>query len=284
MIALIEPVLKDAALLADIKAAARDDGHFRLWWLGQSGFLVQWRGCHLLLDPYLSDTLTAKYADTDKPHVRMTARAVDPARLDFIDVVTSSHNHTDHLDPGTLVPLLHANPRMTIVAPEVNRRFVAERLQVSPARLHGLRIGEAVTAADDAFRIEAVPAAHEALDEEFVGYIVRCGPWTIYHSGDTLVYEGHADRLRPFGVDVALLPINGHAPERRVAGNMNAKEAAALAHAMGARTVIPCHYEMFTFNTADPAELAAACARLGQRCNILRCGARWESSSLSSLA
>ena len=92
-----------------------------------------------------------------------------------------------------------------------------------------------------------------------------------------------ADRLRPFGVDVALLPINGRAPERRVAGNLNADEAATLAHAIGARTVIPCHYEMFTFNTADPADLAAACARLGQRCDILRCGARWESTALACI-
>ena len=251
---------------------------------GGSGRAASWcsgAGRHLLLDPYLSDSLTAKYADTDKPHVRMTARVVDPARLDFIDVVTSSHNHTDHLDADTLVPLLDANPRMTIVVPEANCRFVADRLQVAPARLHGLRIGEAVRAADDAFRIEAVPAAHEALEEQFVGYIVRCGPWTIYHSGDTLLFDGLAERLRPFGVDVALLPINGRAPERRVAGNMNASEAAALAHAIGARTVIPCHYEMFTFNTAEPAGLAAACARLGQRCDILRCGARWESSALT---
>jgi L-ascorbate metabolism protein UlaG (beta-lactamase superfamily) len=279
---MIEPALKDAALLADIKAAARDDGHFRLWWLGQSGFLLQWRGRHLLLDPYLSDSLTTKYASTDKPHVRMTARVVDPAQLDFVDVVTSSHNHTDHLDAETLVPLLRVNPAMTMVVPEVNRQFVAQRLNVAPARLRGIRIGigEAIHVAEGAFQIEAVPAAHEALEEQFVGYVVRCGPWTIYHSGDTLVYDGHAERLRPLGVDVALLPINGRAPERRVAGNMNANEAAALAHAIGARTVIPCHYEMFTFNTADPADLAAACARLGQRCDIVQCGARVESTAL----
>ena len=48
----------------------------------------------LLLDPYLSDSLTQKYTATDKPHVCMTARVVAPERLDFIDLVTSSHNHT----------------------------------------------------------------------------------------------------------------------------------------------------------------------------------------------
>ena len=118
---MIAPLLKDAALLADIKAANRDDGHFRLWWLGQSGFVVQWRGRHLLLDPYLSDSLTKKYANTDKPHVRMTERVVDPAALDFIDVVTSSHNHTDHLDAETLGPLLRVNTGITLIVAEANR-------------------------------------------------------------------------------------------------------------------------------------------------------------------
>lgn len=277
---MIEPLRKDAALLADIASSARDATHLRLWWLGQSGFLLQWRGRHLLFDPYLSDSLTMKYATTDKPHVRMTARAVDPVALDFIDVVTSSHNHTDHLDADTLGPLLRLNPAITLVVPEVNRSFVTERLGIATSRPIGLGIGQAAEVGP--FRIEAVPAAHEALDPQFVGYVVRCGGWTIYHSGDTVLYDGMVDRLRPFGIDIALLPINGRAPERRVAGNLNPREAASLARDIGARTVIPCHYEMFAFNTADPADFVAACADVRQRCDVLRCGERWESATLSA--
>ena len=209
---MIVPVQKDDDLLLDVGAADVRDGHVRLWWLGQSGFLVQFDGAHLLLDPYLSDSLTAKYANTDKPHVRMTERVIDPARLDFIDVVTSSHNHTDHLDAETLGPLRHANPGMALVIAEVNRGFVASRLQIDPDVPVGLAIGAHVDVGP--FRIEAVPAAHEALDPQYVGYVVRCGAWTLYHSGDTVRFEGMADVLRPHAIDVALLPINGRAPER----------------------------------------------------------------------
>src|SRR5688572_8214221 len=53
----IKPALKNEALLADIRTASRNDHHFRMWWLGQSGFLLQWKGSHLLFDPYLSDSL-----------------------------------------------------------------------------------------------------------------------------------------------------------------------------------------------------------------------------------
>ncbi len=277
---MIEPVLKDAELVEDIRSAARDDGQLRLWWLGQSGFLVQWDGRHLLLDPYLSDSLTKKYEKTDKPHVRMTARAVDPAALDFIDVVTSSHNHTDHLDGETLGPLLQVNKTIVLIVAEANRKFVAKRLGIEESIPVGLAFGQVAYAGP--FKIEPVPAAHDDLGPEFVGYIVRCGEWTIYHSGDTLLYKGMAEKLRAYKVDVALLPINGRAAERRVAGNLNAQEAAELGKEIGARTVIPCHYEMFGFNTADAKEFVAACEKIGQGYHVLRCGERWESARLST--
>lgn len=275
---MIQPVLQGDEFLADVRAADVNDDNFRLWWLGQSGFLVQWRGSHLLLDPYLSDSLTKKYAATDKPHIRMTARVIDALRLNIIDVVTSSHNHTDHLDGETLRPLLQVNPELRIIIPEANRQFVAERLGIGPHLPLGLRDGESITIGK--FRLTAVPAAHEQVGPEYLGYVVQFGPWAVYHSGDTMLYEGMAERLRQFPIDVALLPINGRAPERRVAGNLNAREAAGLGKAIGARIVIPCHYEMFTFNTADSREFVEAALAIGQPHRVLRCGERWESRSL----
>jgi L-ascorbate metabolism protein UlaG (beta-lactamase superfamily) len=275
---MIVPVLKDAAFLSDVRSADVRDEHFRLWWLGQSGFLVQYEGRHILLDPYLSDSLTRKYASTGKPHVRMTERVVDPAELDFIDAVTSSHNHTDHLDAETLGPLMKANPGITLICPEANRPFVADRLKCAVDWPRGLREGE--QAVVGAFRFTAVPAAHEEVGPEYAGYVIEFARWRIYHSGDTMLFEWMADRLKPFHVDVAILPINGRAPERRVAGNLNSREAAELGAAIGARTVIPCHYEMFTFNTADPREFADAAASIGQSTDILRAGERWDSRRL----
>lgn len=275
---MIVPVQKDDALLLDVGASDVSDGHVRIWWLGQSGYLVQFERSHLLLDPYLSDSLTSKYALTDKPHVRMTERVIDPARLDFIDVVTSSHNHTDHLDADTLGPLRHANPDMALVIAEANRAFVADRLHVDASWPVGLAIGDHTELGP--FRIEAVAAAHETLDPGYVGFVVQCGEWTLYHSGDTVRYDGMVDALRPHRIDVALLPINGRAPERRVAGNLDAVEASTLGRDIGARVVIPCHYEMFAFNTADPAAFVHACRVNGQRGDVLRCGEQWSSGSL----
>jgi L-ascorbate metabolism protein UlaG (beta-lactamase superfamily) len=281
---MIQSVLKDDALLADVKNAAHDADQFHLWWLGQSGFLVQWQKRHLLLDPYLSDSLTKKYGNTGKPHVRMTERVIAPERLDFIDVVTSSHNHTDHLDAETLIPLMRANPRLALVIPEANRTFVSERLKIKSDFPFGLDAGCSTTIAG--FTVHAVPAAHNELERDeqgrhkFLGYVVQFGPWSIYHSGDTKRFAGMEHWLRRWRIDVALLPINGDHPERRVAGNLDGREAATLARAIGARLVIPCHYDMFEFNTASPDEFVAACEKLGQPCRVLHSGERWGSEAL----
>jgi L-ascorbate metabolism protein UlaG (beta-lactamase superfamily) len=281
---MIVPYLKDDALLENIKARDQTSDHFHMWWLGQSGFLIQYKGQHLLLDPYLSDSLTKKYAGTDKPHVRMTELVIDPARLDFIDVVTSSHNHTDHLDADTLKPLLAVNPAIKFVIPEANRDFVADRVGCESNYPFGLNENEKVSVGH--FTIHGLPAAHNAIDKDdqgrclYLGYVIEFGPWSVYHSGDTLWYQSLANLLRRFDIDVALLPINGHKPERKVAGNLNAEEAARLGQKIGAGLVIPCHYDMFTFNTAPSIDFVLAAADLRQPHQVLQCGEPWSSQQL----
>jgi L-ascorbate metabolism protein UlaG (beta-lactamase superfamily) len=150
-------------------------GALHLWWLGQSGFLVKVDGRLLLLDPYLSDSLTEKYSGTPTPHVRMTRRVVDPARLGFVDVVTASHGHTDHLDAETLRAV---RPR-ALVCPPGARALAYERAGVVPRVVDE---DESVSVAG--FDLTAVHAEHD-VPGGAVGFVVRCGAWTLYHSGDT---------------------------------------------------------------------------------------------------
>lgn len=264
---MIKPVQQDDTFLADVAATRPDTSDaLRIWWLGQSGFLLQHRGRHLLFDPYLSDSLTKKYAGTEKPHVRMTERVVDPARLDFIDVVTSTHNHTDHLDAETLLPLMRANPKMQLVLPGANQVFAYERLHEA-ANINDVPLEFGVPTDVAGFRFTAVPAAHSELTSGYAGYVVKVGPHTVYHAGDTIVFDGMSHLLKLLSIDVAILPINGKVD------NMNGRDAAQLAKDIGAKLVIPCHYEMFEFNTADPAEqFIPACEELRQPYKVLRAG------------
>ena len=184
---------KDDALLADI-AAARKRGVSKLWWLGQSGFLLFAGGKTILFDPYLSDSLTQKYAHTDKPHARLTERVIAPDRLTGIDVITTSHNHTDHLDAATLLPLFSVNPAAKLVAPRANRTNILERLGNVAERLVEADAGESISLAGVEFH--GIPAAHNIVERDeyghcrFLGYVARIGVLTIYHSGDTVLHDG----------------------------------------------------------------------------------------------
>jgi len=277
---MIEPLLGDDAFLADVESAPRSADLLHLWWLGQSGFLLNRNRKHLLFDPYLSDSLTRKYADSDKPHVRMSRRVVDPARLDFIDVVTASHTHTDHLDAETLLPIWRINPGMILVEASANFDFTSERLGPVAHGAAVMTFHHGRNERVDDFNFTGIAAAHEAREQDerghdrYLGFVVECGPFTVYHSGDTVLYEGLVESLSRFAIDVALLPINGRGPERRVAGNLWGREAAWLAKEIGAKLVVPCHYDMFEFNTATPDEFVAECERLGQPYKVLRLGER----------
>jgi L-ascorbate metabolism protein UlaG (beta-lactamase superfamily) len=272
---LIKALQKDDALLNDIKNTETGN-KFKIWWLGQSGFLLKWSGKFLLFDPYLSDSLSKKYASTDKPHTRMSELVIDPACLDMISVVTSSHNHTDHLDAETLMPLLSVNPKIKFIIPEANRAFIADRVKCDLSFPIGLSDGESVEV--EGFKIYGVPAAHNTIDRDengkikFMGFIAEFGGYKVYHSGDTLWYDGIVETLAPFKVDVAFLPINGNKPERRVAGNLSFEEAARLAKAIGAKLTIPHHYHLFDFNTEDPENFVIEAQKQGINFKVMQQG------------
>ncbi|MFZ9981775.1 MAG: MBL fold metallo-hydrolase [Cyclobacteriaceae bacterium] len=252
------------------------DEVFRLWWLGQSGFLILWKGKKILIDPYLSDSLTRKYEGTDKPHIRITERVIDPAMLPPVDIVTSSHNHTDHLDAETLIPVFKNSPGVSFIIPEANREFVCEKTGCKPEFPIGLNDGQFVQLFD--FKIHGVPSAHNSIERDklgqsiYLGYVISFGPWTIYHSGDTMLFDGMEELLSTFNIDLALLPINGYDPVRRVAGNLDGKQAAVLARDIGARIVIPHHFDMFEFNTASPQLFESTCKQIGQAFYTMRQG------------
>lgn len=272
---MIKPFQKNEILLADIESFTSNEG-FKVWWLAQSGFLIKWQNKTLLFDPYLSDSLSIKYQNTDKPHVRMSELVIDPNFLPKIDIVTSSHNHTDHLDAETLKPILYKNAEIKFIIPEANRDFVSERVKCDlnfPVGLNDAKLYEHL-----GFKITGIPSAHNTLDRnekgecKFMGFVVQFGSYSVYHSGDTLWWDGLEKIIETYKVDIAFLPINGNLPERKVAGNMNAEEAAKFGKTIGAKLVIPHHFHLFEFNTANPEIFEIECQKINLKYYIFKIG------------
>jgi len=285
---LIEPVRSDADLVAEIAAERPQPGGATLWWLGQSGFLVKFPDLTLLIDPYLSESLTAKYAHTDRPHIRMTRAPLRPEQTaGLVDLVLCSHQHSDHLDPATVPEVLRVNPQAKLALPAALWDH-ALGLGLDPRRLIGLEDGTVIAVPGANLTIQAVPSAHETLERDhrgrhwFLGFVIESheGALRFYHSGDTMRYDGLEQRLGPGPWDLLMLPINGRDPSRGVAGNMGIAEALGLAANLRPRFLIPHHFEMFTFNTADRNEFLRRARREGElppevQPVDLRCGQRW---------
>ena len=136
-----------------------------------------------------------KYSQTDKPHVRMTELVLIPAKLSFVDIATSTHNHTDHLGCGN--PFVRFSPQIP------NLKLVIARSQSSFRRgatgRSMLHFRSALMTEPlieiSGIRFSGVASAHETVERDelgrarFLGYVLQFGGWTIYHSGDTVRYR-----------------------------------------------------------------------------------------------
>lgn len=246
-----------------LRAPARTD---ELFWLGQAGFLLRVRGLQILIDPYLSDSLAEKYKGTARPHIRMMPPPIGVDILGEVDLVLSTHAHTDHMDPGTLRPLFAANRRAGFVAPRAVGAQALERSGLEPDRLITIDAGETIEPLPGV-RVTATRAAHEGLDldeegrHKFLGYVIDIGKVRLWHSGDCIPFDGLVPEVRSLAPQIGLLPVNGRRPElsnNGVPGNFTLDEAISIASDIGASTMIAHHYGLFDFNTEDPATIDAA--------------------------
>ena len=235
----------------------------RLYWLGQAGFVVECGGRRLVIDPYLSDSLAEKYRGKALSHERMMAAPTSPDGLGQVDLVLSTHQHTDHMDPATLKPLFAARPSLYLVAPAAARNDALDRSGLAEDRLLLMDAGERIEPLPGLF-VTATRAAHETVERDaagrhrFLGYLIEADGFNVWHSGDCVPFDGLIDEVRALSPDVVLLPVNGRRPEltrKGIAGNFSIVEAVEIARTIGAGTMIAHHYGLFAFNTADTAEI-----------------------------
>jgi L-ascorbate metabolism protein UlaG (beta-lactamase superfamily) len=237
------------------------DGQVGLTWLGQSGFVLRFASATVLIDAFLS------------PHRdRMIPAPFAPNEAKGFDIVACTHEHSDHLDLEALPSIAEASPHARLVIPEPCVEMVmaagipANRLvsmQPSrPVQCCGLTL-HAVAARHGLHPGDAYNFGEELSSGliRYLGYAIRAGRICVYHSGDTIDFEGLADRIRDLHVDIALLPINGRDSQREtmdIVGNLDAVEAAQLAADSGVKVVVPMHHDMFAANSGVPERLVEA--------------------------
>lgn len=166
------------------------------------------------------------------------------------DIVAVTHGHKDHM--GETVALA----KKTVAINEV-----AKYLKTKGVPVEGMNLGGTMTV--DGVRFTMTPALHSAWIEEAgigcnggaaAGYVIGMDGVRVYHAGDTALFSDMkliGDLYHP---DIALLPIGGRY-------TMGTAEAMMAASFIGAKRVIPIHYNTWDAIKADPLVLKKALER-----------------------
>ncbi|MCW5977077.1 MAG: MBL fold metallo-hydrolase [Bryobacteraceae bacterium] len=218
-----------------------------IWWLGQNGYIFKTpEGTLAGVDLYLTNSCDGVYEELNLS--RLVPIMVAPDELD-IDVFACTHNHQDHTDPETIRGLRNKDT-MQFVGPHPSCRVFRDE---------GVEEGRVVPSWPDC-EIEfrdirmrgtfALPT--DATDLNHMGFVFEFGGGPkIYVTGDTDYSEllGSAARHAP---DLLITCINGGF------NNLSHWEAATLAEQIKPKAAIPCHYDMFPDNSANPKLFEAA--------------------------
>jgi L-ascorbate metabolism protein UlaG (beta-lactamase superfamily) len=199
----------------------------KIQWLGHACFLLQ-GSRSVLIDPFV-------------PSGEVPAGP---------DIVAVTHGHADHL--GATVEI----GKLTVAMNEI-----AKYLDARGVPTEGMNIGGTVEV--DGVSFTMTPALHSSWLEEggegyyggvAAGFVIRMDGVTVYHAGDTGLFSDMKLVRELYRPDVALLPVGGRY-------TMGPREAMVAAEFVGAKTVIPMHYNTWPPIAQDLSEFKAAIER-----------------------
>jgi L-ascorbate metabolism protein UlaG (beta-lactamase superfamily) len=187
--------------------------------LGQSAFTLSDGSTTVLIDPFL----------TGNPKAAASADEMEPT------TILLTHGHQDHF--GDTVEIAKRVGCPVVAITEIAGEIGEEGIDTVDINLGG-------TAKFDWGWVKLVPAVHTSTTPKGTvsppaGLLINFGGTVVYHLGDTALFSDLAlvaKRGNP--VDVALVCIGGHY-------TMDRWDAVEAVNLIGAKQVIPCHYDTF---------------------------------------
>jgi L-ascorbate metabolism protein UlaG (beta-lactamase superfamily) len=186
--------------------------------LGHAGFALEDGSTTVLIDPFLSGN----------PKAAISADDVSAT------TILLTHGHGDHI--GDTVAIAKRTGATAVAIVEIANELGEEGVDVRDPNMGG-------TVKFDWGWVKLVPAWHTSTTPKGTanvpaGLLINFQDTIVYHLGDTCVFSDLQLVGKRHPIDVALMCIGGHYTMDRV----DAVDAAEL---VGAKTVIPCHYNTF---------------------------------------
>lgn len=199
---------------------------------GHSVVKMETNGKVIIIDPFITgNRLTDLKVEEIKP-----------------DVIIITHGHGDHV--GDTVQLAKANNSLVIANDELSTYLSWQGL-----RVHGMHIGGSYQF--DFGKVKLTQAFHGTGLQTGNKEIIYCGMpagilfmaegKTIYHAGDTALFSDMKLIGERHPIDLAFLPIGDNY-------TMGPEDAAYAAKLLGAKTIVPMHYNTFPVIQQNPEE------------------------------
>jgi L-ascorbate metabolism protein UlaG (beta-lactamase superfamily) len=189
--------------------------------LGQSCFELSDGDTRVLTDPFLSGN----------PLAAVSADEVNPTHI-FL-----THGHQDHY--GDIVDIAKRTGAQVVAVVELAGELGEQGVE----NVSDPNIGGTVEFADAGLWVRLTPAWHTSTTPSGMvctptGMVIGLGGKVVYHLGDTSLFSDLALPGQRDDIDVALMCIGGHY-------TMDRHDAVRAAELVGAKQVIPCHYNTF---------------------------------------
>ncbi|MEM0173313.1 MAG: metal-dependent hydrolase [Sulfolobaceae archaeon] len=224
----------------------------RLKWLGHAAVELNIQNKRVLIDPMIKDN------------------PLSPVKLDFfknnVDLIAVTHDHYDHL--GDTVELLKNNPKAKLFTSYDLEAYLAEKFNIAWERMIPANVGGYVEF--DGLKLALTKAVHSSQYSDPMGVVISDGRVTIYHAGDTGVFEDMRLIGEIFRPDYALLPIGGRF-------TMDPYQASIAVELIKPRkAAIPIHYNTWDLIKSDPNLFAELVKKKGYSVLILKPGEEIE--------
>jgi L-ascorbate metabolism protein UlaG (beta-lactamase superfamily) len=192
--------------------------------LGHACFTLSDGATTVLIDPFL----------TGNPKAAIAAADVSAT------TILLTHGHADHV--GDTVAIAKRTGAPVIAITELAGELAEEGIETTNPNLGG-------TVKTDWGWVKLVPAWHTSTTPKGTvntpaGLLINFQDTIVYHLGDTCLFSDLQLVGKRHPIDIALMCIGGHF----TMDSVDAVDAAAL---VGAKTVIPCHYNTFPLIDAD---------------------------------